>query len=382
MLRPRQVRAGVPRPLDALCDEVLNPHGAGGADADLDTAARRSPTPSREFVGDPTGMAAAEAAAGRRSGIAPSRRTPGSAAAGARTGPAGRAGAEPEPPEPEPEPGRRAASPSRGPADARAGGPTRAAHPGRAADLRRRRPTTSPGSPPATEPPPPPPPFEEPPERPLFAPEPGRRRPGPPARGPAPRAGAGAGVLALGRQHRHRPRVSTGSGVDRRVPDDEDEDDGVPGRSWLRLAACVGAGLLLLVAVVVAFNLGRGRTPLGDVPEDDQTATTPPTQPPTVGRRRSTGLTAADFDPQGDPPEENPELAPAGRRRRPGDLLAHLDLPSRTSARAGSRPASAWSSTSATRSEVSAVDLTLVGAPDRRQRSTVTDERARPASPA
>ncbi len=59
-LRPRQVRAGVPRVLDGLCDEVLSPypgahdHGYDSAQAIVDAL--------EEYVGDLTAVAAAEAA--------------------------------------------------------------------------------------------------------------------------------------------------------------------------------------------------------------------------------------------------------------------------------------------------------------------------------
>ncbi len=70
VLRPRQVRAGVPRVLDTLCDAVLNPDaGAPGSHArgafDLTTAGGIGDA-LREFVGDPAGLADAEAAAFRR----------------------------------------------------------------------------------------------------------------------------------------------------------------------------------------------------------------------------------------------------------------------------------------------------------------------------
>ena len=82
----------------------------------------------------------------------------------------------------------------------------------------------------------------------------------------------------------------------------------MPGRSWLRLAAAIAGCLVLLVAIVVAYNLGRGRTPLGSVPEGDNTS--PPTNTQTSAAARPiTGVTATDLDPQGDPPDENPELA-------------------------------------------------------------------------
>ncbi|MDN5893957.1 MAG: protein kinase family protein, partial [Nocardioides sp.] len=62
-LRPRQVRAGVPRILDTLCDEVLSPfpgphdHGYGSASAIAFAL--------MDYVGDPAAMAAAEAARSR-----------------------------------------------------------------------------------------------------------------------------------------------------------------------------------------------------------------------------------------------------------------------------------------------------------------------------
>jgi hypothetical protein len=93
------------------------------------------------------------------------------------------------------------------------------------------------------------------------------------------------------------------------VTEDDDQDEGVPGRSWLRLGMIIGVSLLLLVAMVVAFNLGRGRTPLGAEPE-------PETPSPTRGERTQEPLeviapaSARDFDPQSDSPEENPDQVP------------------------------------------------------------------------
>ena len=70
VLRPRQVRAGVPRVLDTLCDAVLNPDSSGpGSHArgnfDLATAGGIGEA-LHEFVGDTTGLADTEAAAIRR----------------------------------------------------------------------------------------------------------------------------------------------------------------------------------------------------------------------------------------------------------------------------------------------------------------------------
>ncbi|MDF9716678.1 protein kinase family protein, partial [Nocardioides sp. ChNu-99] len=63
VLRPRQVRAGIPRVLDELCDDVLNATDPPRAPYDL-TTARGVADYLREYVGDPAGMAAAEAERG------------------------------------------------------------------------------------------------------------------------------------------------------------------------------------------------------------------------------------------------------------------------------------------------------------------------------
>jgi hypothetical protein len=64
--------------------------------------------------------------------------------------------------------------------------------------------------------------------------------------------------------------------------------------------------------VVVAFNVGRGRTPLGAEPDDEPSQTTGPTTSQTTeaGPTTYSDVTADDFDPQADPPEENPDEAP------------------------------------------------------------------------
>lgn len=154
---------------------------------------------------------------------------------------------------------------------------------------------------------PPPPPFEEPPARPLFAPDPPdgqpvRRprddvpRPTPPKPDPSTQSTEFptgfwpfADSDALG-----PPTGETLTG----------EKEPVPGRSWLRLAMSLGAALLLLMAIVVAFNLGRGRTPLGAQPEPTPTEEAHiQTISPEAGRL--TGLEAVDFDPFGD--DEHPD---------------------------------------------------------------------------
>jgi hypothetical protein len=161
-------------------------------------------------------------------------------------------------------------------------------------------------------PPPPPPPFEKPPERPLFAPEPPeggparRARPGAEQRQPSGDDhwpfGSGATRSAAGPPGGGDTGTGAGLGA---VPDDEE----VPGRSWLRLAAGIAAGLLLLVAVVVAFNLGRGKTLLGAEPEPDPSSSAP-SKSATPKAAPVMGLTATDLDPQGEDGSENPEDAP------------------------------------------------------------------------
>ena len=307
VLRPRQVRAGVPRTLDLLCDEVVNPYvGSNGQHVrdghDL-TTARGIGEFLRSFVGDPAGLAEAEAA-GHGSHDTGTLVLPRGAVSGASRGGAGaeatqvlRAEQTDPPVDPADDPDD----------DERSGDDLGEAAGSAAAEL-----PTQAGLPIFDDDsddvswltagpvkPPPPPPFEEPPERPLCAPEPAD---GGPARGARPGAAAPTGG------HDFWPwDTGTGNGTGTGLPPVEaEEDDEVPGRSWFRLALGILAALVLLVAIVVAFNLGRGRSPLGAVPSE-KGSSSPSSPSPTTP---ITGLTADDFDPQGDPPEENPDLAP------------------------------------------------------------------------
>lgn len=319
VLRPRQVRAGVPRPLDVLCERVLNPYaGRGREEQDLSTA-RGIATYLEQFVGDPTGMPEAMAVGTPsvhqpRPIVLPSvpEVLPHDAPS---EGPStGSAPDDPSSDSPEePEATQRVPVPeSSGPAPASVELPTEAGLPifdddGDDVSWLERR----------TKPVPPPPPFEEPPARPLFAPDPedGRpaRRPrpgvahtdaGPHAGGPGVSAGAASywpwdtgrgtdsGLVALGED----PAWEEATG----------NLDAVPGRRWMRLAIVIALCVLLLLAAVVAVNLGRGRTPLGAEPDPSPGESPQRTEAPTT----VTGVTATDFDPQGETPEENPELAP------------------------------------------------------------------------
>ena len=95
------------------------------------------------------------------------------------------------------------------------------------------------------------------------------------------------------------------------VDDDEDDDRNPPGTSMLRLALIVAVCLLILIGCVIAFNLGRGRSPLGAAPDTPTTRATSGQSSPSTSAPAAalTGVTASDFDPQGNPPEENPEQA-------------------------------------------------------------------------
>ena len=344
VLRPRQVRAGVPRVLDTLCDAVLNPDDAApGSHArglyDLTTAGGIGEA-LREFVGDPTGLADSEAAAIRRREAGRQVSTP------TMTVPLTRLAAPPEDPPSEPAPTELPAEPAPeekpSPVDPETAAvePVTAREPERELDpepdsepgaelapaARTDRPTEA-GIPifdddgdvswlaKRAEKPPPPPPFEEVPARPLFAPEPVDgapvRKPRTPVGQQAPRGGPGGYWPWDTSTSTGSPVTMSGSGIIEPV-EEYDEPEDTPGRSWLWLAALVAALALVLLAVVVAFNVGRGRSPLGEEPADEPSRTPTPTASQTAAAGPTTyeGVTADDFDPQADPPEESPDLVP------------------------------------------------------------------------
>jgi hypothetical protein len=284
-LRPRQVRAGVPRGLDAICDRVLNggsPHGS------LETAHEIGAALS-DFIGDP---AAAPPVGHEPTAMIDrdeyARFTPSGGAQQAVSGDAGDLEATQAAPPPR----------SRAATDLEA---TQAAAP--VFDDREttaRRPA-----------PPPPPPLPEPEAKPLFA-------PGPP-RAAAQRYDAGADEPSGPVRGMHSTH-GTGSlppvwGPDA-TPDTEDEQDW--GRrdsstDWLKLAVAIGVIVLLVLAIIFAFNLGRGA---GTDPEAEPTEDTTPSQAPS---RPISVAAVSDLDP---PPagngEENAELAGLAVDGNPG----------------------------------------------------------------
>lgn len=408
VLRPRQVRAGIPRPLDLLCDQVVNPYvGHGSPHArdshDLGTA-RGIADFLGEFVGDPTGMAEAEIASHRGGGnetivlpvlpelpaqqgeeeptpgpvsepatevlAHPSATTTGATEA-AEPAPAPAPEADPGPhPQPDSEPdatdetdagceqtgeqtGEQQAAPSRPTAPPSSTElPTQAGLPIFDDDSDDVSWFTA-----RAEKAPPPPPFEDPPVRPLFAPDPTDGQPVRKPRHPSSRTSGPGDFWPWDTS----TGTGTGTGVTPVPEDDEDDDEGVPGRSWLRLGVGLMAALLLLVAIVVAFNLGRGRTPLGAVPEDEpRSRSSAPSS--SAAARPITGLTARDFDPQGDPPEENRELAPLAVDGDPGTAWRTMTY-DQDMGPGGLKTGVGLTIDLGATHAVSSVDLTFVGAP-------------------
>ena len=155
--------------------------------------------------------------------------------------------------------------------------------------------------------PPPPPPFEERPAKPLFAPEPPE---GQPAR--RPREGAGSATssgywpweaTSGGAHTGSHAGQQTGTGSWSPY-DTGTGDDAVPGRSWIRLALLIGLCLLVALAALAAYQLGRGNGEESTTETPGSPVTTaPPTPFPEV--------TGRDFDPQGtDGQVENSDLVP------------------------------------------------------------------------
>ncbi|MGC4109857.1 MAG: protein kinase family protein [Nocardioides sp.] len=291
VLRPRQVRAGIPRTLDSLCDHILN-HGG-----DTEVGAAVLADSLRVFLG--TSATAAEhwlariehPARGEGPVVLPPLPDPPAKEIGEH--PSDESESDDEPAEASSTPDvDEDEHPTEAPADAlatQAGMPIFHEDTDDVSWLAHH-----------SEKPPPPPDFDPPPERPLFAPDPEE---GEPVRRPrAAPATHTAGPGGFWPWESGGPSATTGSGVLPAYVEDEDEDDGPrPGTSMLRLAGIIAACLLVLVAVVVAFNLGRGKTALGTSPDD--TGSEGPARSGTTSSSATasaiTGLTATDFDPQG-----------------------------------------------------------------------------------
>jgi hypothetical protein len=292
VLRPRRVRAGIPRPLDALCDQVINPTSGHTQRSPYDVSTMTEVAAAlADFVGDPSGMAEG----GSWSGPAPTqpvRRTEPQPTSPPTSPPVAR----PSPPEPEPEP---VPEPVAEPVpDEPVELPTQAGIPvfDENDDVG--------WIPTRSESPAPPPPFEDKPVKPLFAPEPPE---GQPVRRPRPGSTA-AHAPAYWPWESTGPgsNPSTGSGAWHPQDLTDTGSDVVPGRNWFRLAMVLALGVLVLVAGVAAYQLGSG----GPDEETDDPAVTQSSSPGATPTPLA-GITAVDFDPQGsEPREEYPELVP------------------------------------------------------------------------
>jgi hypothetical protein len=302
-LRPRQVRAGVPRTLDVICERVLHKEASQHA-MPIETA-QEIAAALADHLGD-SGTAAPLDLAGmhseptvsiHRDALAEGLEASGTPAPPAGTAPpaddgeATRVVATPPVEEPDPEDTQIYQEPRQGP-DSLA-------------------PLHAPSGPVA-----PPPPFEDPPERPLFATT-ERRVPAAARAAEADRKAAlGDSAPPAASNAASRGGVDstsggtadTGTGFWPFTDDDEAKNDvhtGREGRGWLRTAIVVGVLIVVVVAMAVAFSRGR---------QDGDGSSSGSSDSPSQSAGADTGaaITVAgvrDFDPDGDPPEENPETA-------------------------------------------------------------------------
>jgi hypothetical protein len=299
-LRPRQVRAGVPRPLDAICERVLN-HGGHSQTTPIETA-HEVYAALCDYIGDPAGAPAGFAAmAGDEPGDTVAVEIPAADATDAA------------PHDAKP----RESSPAGLEQETQAGAPVfydddtgvgwaPGAEPV-AAERRSGSPGDRGGDPEATEISAPPPPLPEPEPKPLFASE-EPRRPHEPR--PARREQSDPPPRSIGASNGPLPQ-SWGPDADGPPPaQPSDEwrtaswDSEPPGRSWLRLAGALAGVLAVIVAIVFAFNLGRDSAP--DPREASQTTETSESPEPDPQPVPIAAVT--DFDPDGDG-QENPETA-------------------------------------------------------------------------
>jgi hypothetical protein len=208
--------------------------------------------------------------------------------------------------------------------------------------------------------PPPPPPLEEIPERPLFADHERRVPPGAP---PPPTAGdraTGTGARGGAGSKTGSETGDTGAGAGSRYWPFDDPDatggfSGREGRSWLQLAGIVALAIAVLVGMFIAFDLGRGK----DEPSGGPTGS--PSKPAATGSPlRIVG--AHDFDPEGDPPSENPDEVPLAIDGKPGTgwrTMTYRDDPHLGGLKSGVGLVLDLGS----QQEVGSVEVTLVGAP-------------------
>ena len=291
-LRPRQVRAGVPRALDTICERVLHKEASRHA-LPVETAQEIAAALS-DYVGDPSLSAPLEPASLYDEPTVSLRRDQLPFAPAPDSSPDTTLGSSPD------TTSTQAVDPSPE-MDAEATRVTEVPAP----QLDDTDPEMTRVSEPA-----PPPPFEDAPERPLFA---SAER-----RTPRATTGTSGETGGLGRDTPSAPAAAAdlaedqsgtaGGGATGYWPfageDDDDEvHTGREGRGWLRTAIVVAVLLLLVVAMAVAFNMGRNNSS----PSAGNDAESPSASQSTGQRIQVAG--ADDFDPEGDPSEENGDQA-------------------------------------------------------------------------
>jgi serine/threonine protein kinase len=287
-LRPRQVRAGVPRTLDAICERVLHKEGSRHA-LPIETA-QEIAAALADYVGDPTQAAPLDTDAMHAE---PTVSVP----RGDLT--AGPAAVEPEPDDDWLESTQLSAAVP----DDREASPQAETPENEETLVTMRTPAVA-----ST----PPPPFEDLPERPLFA---GTERRAPRDRPVSASTMSGLGATSSG------PQGESLTGVEELAPEPGadsgtrdtggfwpfvDESDnrndvhtGTEGRGWFRTAVIIAVLLVVVLATAYAFN--RGRKDGGDT----STGTDPSGSTQTAAGAKIAVARAQDFDPLGDN-SENP----------------------------------------------------------------------------
>jgi hypothetical protein len=313
-MRPRQVRAGVPRTLDAICERVLTKEASQHA-MPIETAAEVAAALA-DYVGEPglaapldaTGMHVEPTVSIPRGDLTSSLRGAGAAAAAPPTQAAGPVPEEDPQEGPQPEPGAETAAHQAIDTDALEDTQLSAALGEHLGALH----------PPRTERATPPPPFEDLPERPLFA---GTERRAP-RYDDSPTQGVSASPGTWSQSSRSEDTGTSSAttsgvltGVSPGIGDNggfwpfvDPSDDrfevhtGREGRGWLRMGIIAAVVLIVIVAAAIAFNRGRqdggGSSSGGGAPSS--------TAPTTGARIPVTKATA--FDPLGDGSENSAEV--------------------------------------------------------------------------
>jgi len=152
--------------------------------------------------------------------------------------------------------------------------------------------------------------------------------------------------------------TGTGSGSRYWPFDDPDATGGFSGkegRSWLQLAGIVALAIAVLIGMFIAFDVGRGK----DAPTSHPTGAS---AKPTATGSPIRIVAAHDFDPEGDPPSENPGEVPLAIDGKPSTgwrTLTYRDDPHLGGLKSGVGLVLDLGS----QQEVGSVEVTLVGAP-------------------